>query len=64
MEFKIWNKNTYTRVKTIKERIDCLKKHFCFEIGALLHSLYRRVKKRANLKTNKGGRKLVIRMIK
>ena len=31
----------------------CLKRFVYFEIGALFHSLHRRVRKRANFKTNK-----------
>ena len=42
----------YLRVKTIEERLNCQKKFVYFEIGAVFHSLYRRVKKRANFKIN------------
>ena len=43
----------FTRVKTIYERLDCLKKFAYFEVGALFHSLAQWVKKRANFETNK-----------
>ena len=39
--------------KTIYERLDCLKKFLCFEIGALFHSPVKWVKKRSNFKINK-----------
>ena len=45
--------NVVSRVKTIQERLDCLNKFVYFEIGAFFHALCRRVKKRANFKTNK-----------
>ena len=41
------------RVKTIKDQLNCLKKCVCSEIGALFHSLHRRVKMGANFKINK-----------